>query len=96
MNFNKVIENYIIKTLKTINGMKCLILDNETLSTITMCIGMKELYNEDIYLIQQIQESHKKLNENTFLYCCRRISQVVNPLIVYNDCYNLFHHFLQY
>ncbi len=60
----RAISSYINKILRPrdkareISGMKCLLLDKETKTMLSMVIGMNEILAKDVYLVEMLDKAH--------------------------------------
>ena len=70
-NLLPIAQDYFQNIFGEISGMKALLLDKETAGIISVVYTQSNLYKNDIYLIQKVEEASEKLSHLKALYFVR-------------------------
>jgi len=82
MNLFKIVEDYFERMLEEVPGMKCLVLDRETMGIISLICSQSQILKKNVYLIETIEKaSAEKLLHLGAIYFIRPTDDNMNKLI---------------
>ncbi len=85
----KAVQQYVNKILKPrdkakeISGMKCLLLDKETKSIVSMVYSMNDILAKEVYLVETLDSSHESLGHMKAVVMVRPTNETIKQLVAH-------------
>jgi Sec1 family len=72
MNVVRAVQLYVEKALKTVDGMKVLLLDADTTGMVSVCFSQSQILQKEVYLFEKISQQGRQLLGHLKAVCLLR------------------------